>query len=29
MSDSTHRYAVFDTEAGFCAIAWSESGIAR
>jgi methylated-DNA-[protein]-cysteine S-methyltransferase len=29
MSDVTHRYAVFDTEAGFCAIAWSDSGIAR
>src|SRR5690348_15481594 len=29
MSDVMHRYAVFDTEAGFCAVAWSESGIAR
>lgn len=29
MNDVMHRYAVFDTEAGFCAIAWSETGIAR
>ena len=29
MSDAMHRYAVFDTEAGFCAIAWSETGIVR
>jgi len=29
MSDVMHRYAVFDTEAGFCAIAWSATGIAR
>jgi methylated-DNA-[protein]-cysteine S-methyltransferase len=26
---TTHRYHVFETAAGFCAIAWSESGIAR
>src|SRR5215467_13543447 len=29
MSDVMHHYAVFDTEAGFCAIAWTETGIAR
>src|SRR5215813_1358994 len=29
MTQTTHHYAVFDTQAGFCAIAWSGSGIAR
>lgn len=29
MTQSSHHYAVFDTPAGFCAIAWSEAGIAR
>lgn len=24
-----HRYAIFDTQAGFCAIAWTDSGISR
>ena len=29
MTETMHRYAVFETEAGFCAIGWSEAGIAR
>jgi len=29
MTQPLHRYAIFDTQAGFCAIAWSESGIVR
>jgi len=29
MESATHHYAVFETEAGFCGIAWSERGIAR
>ena len=27
--NATHSYAVFETEAGFCAIGWSAAGIAR
>ncbi len=29
MTDASHHYAVFETAAGFCAIAWSAAGIAR
>lgn len=29
MTNASHRYAVFETEAGFCAIGWTEAGIAR
>jgi methylated-DNA-[protein]-cysteine S-methyltransferase len=29
MKQTTHRYFIFETAAGFCAIAWSEAGIAR
>lgn len=29
MNTTTHRYCVFETAAGFCAIAWSDAGIAR
>jgi methylated-DNA-[protein]-cysteine S-methyltransferase len=29
MTEPSHRYAVFDTQAGFCGIAWSDAGIAR
>jgi methylated-DNA-[protein]-cysteine S-methyltransferase len=29
MTGSSHRYAVFDTQAGFCGIAWSASGVVR
>ena len=29
MTNVSHRYAVFETEAGFCAIGWSAAGIAR
>jgi methylated-DNA-[protein]-cysteine S-methyltransferase len=29
MNHATHHYCVFETAAGFCAIAWSEAGIAR
>jgi len=29
MNRTTHRYRVFETAAGFCAIAWSEAGVAR
>jgi methylated-DNA-[protein]-cysteine S-methyltransferase len=29
MTDASHRYAVFETASGFCAIGWSTSGIAR
>ena len=29
MNQTEHRYAVFETEAGFCAIAWSERGVSR
>ena len=29
MTENAHRYTVFDTQAGFCAIAWSGSGITR
>lgn len=29
MNRTTHRYCVFATAAGFCAIAWSDAGIAR
>jgi len=29
MTDPTHRYAVFETAAGFCAIGWTAAGIAR
>lgn len=29
MNTTTHHYCVFDTAAGFCAIAWSDAGIAR
>lgn len=29
MNRTTHCYFVFETAAGFCAIAWSEAGIAR
>lgn len=29
MNRTTHSYFVFETAAGFCAIAWSEAGIAR
>jgi methylated-DNA-[protein]-cysteine S-methyltransferase len=29
MITTTHRYCVFETAAGFCAIAWSDAGIAR
>jgi methylated-DNA-[protein]-cysteine S-methyltransferase len=29
MSNASHGYAVFETAAGFCAIGWSETGIAR
>jgi methylated-DNA-[protein]-cysteine S-methyltransferase len=29
MSRTTLRYCVFETAAGFCAIAWSDAGIAR
>ena len=29
MTETSHLYAVFDTPAGFCGIAWSDAGIAR
>lgn len=29
MTRPAHRYAVFETPAGFCAIAWSEAGVTR
>jgi methylated-DNA-[protein]-cysteine S-methyltransferase len=29
MTEASHRYTVFETEAGFCAIGWSAEGIAR
>jgi methylated-DNA-[protein]-cysteine S-methyltransferase len=29
MTRASHRYAVFETAAGFCAIGWTDSGIAR
>jgi methylated-DNA-[protein]-cysteine S-methyltransferase len=29
MNSTTHQYFVFETTAGFCAIAWSDAGIAR
>jgi methylated-DNA-[protein]-cysteine S-methyltransferase len=29
MTETSHRYAVFDTPAGFCGIAWSDAGITR
>jgi methylated-DNA-[protein]-cysteine S-methyltransferase len=29
MTEALHQYAVFETEAGFCAIGWTASGIAR
>lgn len=29
MTQPSHYYAVFDTQAGFCAIAWSDAGILR
>lgn len=29
MDSTTHRYYVFETAAGFCAIAWTEAGVAR
>jgi methylated-DNA-[protein]-cysteine S-methyltransferase len=29
MNTTTHHYCVFETAAGFCAIAWSDAGIAR
>ena len=29
MNTTTHRYCVFQTAAGFCAIAWSDAGVAR
>ena len=29
MSHTTHRYYLFETAAGFCAIAWSDTGITR
>jgi methylated-DNA-[protein]-cysteine S-methyltransferase len=29
MYTPTHRYCVFETAAGFCAIAWSDAGVAR
>jgi methylated-DNA-[protein]-cysteine S-methyltransferase len=29
MSRTTNQYCVFETAAGFCAIAWSDAGIAR
>lgn len=29
MNRTTRRYCVFETAAGFCAIAWSDAGIAR
>ncbi|HJY42598.1 MAG TPA: methylated-DNA--[protein]-cysteine S-methyltransferase, partial [Steroidobacteraceae bacterium] len=29
MNSTTHHYCVFETAAGFCAIAWSDAGIAR
>lgn len=29
MTDATQLYAVFETEAGFCAIGWTPAGIAR
>lgn len=29
MNRTTHRYFVFETASGFCAIAWSDAGIAR
>jgi methylated-DNA-[protein]-cysteine S-methyltransferase len=29
MSETTQRYHVFETAMGFCAIAWSDAGIAR
>ena len=29
MSRTTHRYCVFETAAGFCAIAWSDAGVTR
>jgi methylated-DNA-[protein]-cysteine S-methyltransferase len=29
MTDALHRYAVFETASGFCAVGWSAAGIAR
>jgi methylated-DNA-[protein]-cysteine S-methyltransferase len=29
MDRTTHHYCVFETAAGFCAIAWSDAGVAR
>jgi methylated-DNA-[protein]-cysteine S-methyltransferase len=29
MIQAAHRYAIFDTVAGYCGIAWNEAGIAR
>jgi methylated-DNA-[protein]-cysteine S-methyltransferase len=29
MSQAAHRYHVFDTAMGFCAIAWSDAGVVR
>lgn len=29
MSQEFYRYTVFDTQAGFCAIAWGETGVVR
>jgi methylated-DNA-[protein]-cysteine S-methyltransferase len=29
MTDASHNFAVFETEAGFCAIGWTAAGIAR
>jgi methylated-DNA-[protein]-cysteine S-methyltransferase len=29
MTETQHRYAVFETASGFCAIGWSAAGIAR
>ena len=29
MTNASHGYSVFETAAGFCAIGWSEAGIAR
>jgi len=29
MNRTTHRYCTFETDAGFCAIAWTDAGVAR
>lgn len=29
MSEATHRYCIFETEGGFCGIAWTAAGIVR